>query len=308
MFDMEKIGIGIDIGGTEIKAAKFNLITGEILHQKMLPTEDGKLVDGKPAFVNSVRQLIEDFSNDAGPKLSNIGLSAPGLVQKNGRAIGYMPGRLQGIEGLDWTSLIDSNLIIHVINDAHAALMGEVWQGAAKCLSDVVMLTLGTGVGGAIMTDGKLLKGSIGRAGHLGHMSIDFEGAPDICATPGSIEDAIGNATIIERSDSRFKTTHDLIDAYAEGDEFAKEVWLKSLRALAASLVSLINILDPERIVIGGGIAKAGDNLFGPLKDLLVTREWRPDNHSVKVVPAELGFWAGTYGAVYNSLINSQSV
>ena len=302
---MDKIGIGIDIGGTEIKAAKFNLISGKMLDQKMFPTKDGEVVDGEPAFVNSVRKLIDEFSKEAEPKLSNIGLSAPGLVQKNGRAIGYMPGRLQGIEGLDWTTLIDSNLTVHVINDAHAALMGEVWQGAAKCLSDVVMLTLGTGVGGAIMTDGKLLKGNIGRAGHLGHMSVDFEGAPDICATPGSIEDAIGNATIMERSNSQFKTTHDLIAAYADGDDFAKEVWLKSLRALASSLVSLINILDPERIVIGGGIAKAGDKLFEPLKVLLSTREWRPDNHSVKVVPAELGFWAGTYGAVYNSVLNA---
>ena len=115
---MDKIGIGIDIGGTEIKAAKFNLISGKMLDQKMFPTKDGEVVDGEPAFVNSVRKLIDEFSKEAEPKLSNIGLSAPGLVQKNGRAIGYMPGRLQGIEGLDWTNLIDSNLTVHVINDA----------------------------------------------------------------------------------------------------------------------------------------------------------------------------------------------
>ena len=183
-----------------------------MLEQKMVPTEDGKLIDNVPAFVSSVRKLIDDFSGQAGKKLSNIGLSAPGLVQKNGRAIGYMPGRLQGIQGLDWSNLIDSDHIVHIINDAHAALMGEVWQGSAKCLSDVIMITLGTGVGGAVMSDGKLLKGAIGRAGHLGHMSVNFEGAPDICSTPGSIEDAIGNATILERSSSRFETTHDLID------------------------------------------------------------------------------------------------
>tara|TARA_B100000900_G_scaffold193857_1_gene163949 strand:- start:112 stop:1020 length:909 start_codon:yes stop_codon:yes gene_type:complete len=301
---MDKIGIGIDIGGTEIKAALFNLISGKILEQRMVPTEDGKLIDDSPAFVSSVRKLIDDFSGQAGEKLSNIGLSAPGLVQKNGRAIGYMPGRLQGIEGLDWTNLIDSDHIVHVINDAHAALMGEVWQGSAKCLSDVIMITLGTGVGGAVMSDGKLLKGSIGRAGHLGHMSVNFEGTPDICSTPGSIEDAIGNATILERSSSRFETTHDLIDAYASGDNYASEVWMESLRALAAALVSLINVLDPERIVIGGGIAKAGKHLFDPLEELMSSREWRPDGHSVKIVPASLGFWAGAYGAAYNSVLN----
>ena len=263
------------------------------------------MIDDSPAFVSSVRKLIDDFSDQAGEKLSNIGLSAPGLVQKNGRAIGYMPGRLQGIEGLDWSNLIDSDHIVHVINDAHAALMGEVWQGSAKCLGDVIMITLGTGVGGAVMSDGKLLKGSIGRAGHLGHMSVNFEGTPDICSTPGSIEDAIGNPTILERSSSRFKTTHDLIDAYASGDNYASEVWMESLRALAATLVSLINVLDPERIVIGGGIAKAGKHLFDPLEELMSSREGRPDGHSVKIVPASLGFWAGAYGAAYNSVLNS---
>ena len=103
----------------------------------MVPTEDGKLIDESPAFVRSVKEIIHDLSTEAGDKLSNIGLSAPGLAQKNGRAIGYMPGRLEGIEGLDWTSLIDSDHVVHVINDAQAALMGEVWQGAAKCLGDV---------------------------------------------------------------------------------------------------------------------------------------------------------------------------
>ena len=158
---MDKIGIGVDIGGTEIKAALFDLISGKMVQQRMVPTEDGKLIDESPAFVRSVKEIIHDLSSEAGDKLSNIGLSAPGLAQKNGRAIGYMPGRLEGIEGLDWTSLIDSDHVVHVINDAQAALMGEVWQGAAKCLGDVIMMTLGTGVGGAVMSDGKLLKGVI---------------------------------------------------------------------------------------------------------------------------------------------------
>ena len=301
---MDKIGIGVDIGGTEIKAALFDLISGKMVQQRMVPTEDGKLIDESPAFVRSVKEIIHDLSSEAGDKLSNIGLSAPGLAQKNGRAIGYMPGRLEGIEGLDWTSLIDSDHVVHVINDAQASLMGEVWQGAAKCLGDVIMMTLGTGVGGAVMSDGKLLKGVIGRAGHLGHMSISYDGPPDICSTPGSIEDAIGNATILERSEGRFETTHGLIEAYASGDKYAEEVWMKSLRALAATLVSLINILDPERIVIGGGIAKAGRYLFDPLEELMRSREWRPDGHSVKIVPAKLGFWAGTYGAVYNAMLS----
>ncbi|MCS5659801.1 MAG: ROK family protein, partial [Dehalococcoidia bacterium] len=223
--------------------------------------------------------------------------------QKNERAIGYMPGRLEGLEGLDWTTALNMDIEIQVVNDAHAALLGEVWQGSARWMNDVIMLTLGTGVGGAILTGGKLLKGSIGRAGHLGHMTVDFEGEPDICSTPGSIEDAIGNATITERSGGKFSTTHELVAAYADGDEEAKEIWLRSLRALAAALVSLVNVIDPERIVIGGGIAKAGEHLFGPLEKLVREREWQPDGKVVTIVPAGLGYWAGTYGAVYNALL-----
>ena len=126
---MDKIGIGVDIGGTEIKAALFDLISGKMVQQRMVPTEDGKLIDESPAFVRSVKEIVSDLSAEAGDKLSNIGLSAPGLAQKNARAIGYMPGRLEGIEGLDWTSLIDSDHVVHVINDAQAALMGAKVTG-----------------------------------------------------------------------------------------------------------------------------------------------------------------------------------
>ena len=102
-------------------------------------------------------------------------------------------------------------------------LLGEVWQGAAKCLGDVIMMTLGTGVGGAVMSDGKLLKGVIGRAGHLGHMSINYDGHPDICSTPGSIEDAIGMRLSLKevraiRDNSR------LIETYASGNKYAESL------------------------------------------------------------------------------------
>ncbi len=300
---MDKCGIGIDIGGTEIKAASFDLVSGKMLSKETAPTQDGAFTNGIPSFVGSVNKLVTDLLSDLGQKLSVIGVSAPGLVQKNERAIGYMPGRLEGLEGLDWTTALNMDIEIQVVNDAHAALLGEVWQGSARCMNDVIMLTLGTGVGGAILTGGKLLKGSIGRAGHLGHMTVDFEGEPDICSTPGSIEDAIGNATITERSGGKFSTTHELVAAYADGDEEAKEIWLRSLRALAAALVSLVNVIDPERIVIGGGIAKAGEHLFDPLEKLVREREWQPDGKVVTIVPAELGYWAGTYGAVYNVLL-----
>ncbi|SVE33163.1 uncharacterized protein METZ01_LOCUS486017, partial [marine metagenome] len=123
---MDKCGIGIDIGGTEIKAASFDLVSGKMLSKETAPTQDGAFTNGIPSFVGSVNKLVTDLLSDLGQKLSVIGVSAPGLVQKNERAIGYMPGRLEGLEGLDWTTALNMDIEIQVVNDAHAALLGEV--------------------------------------------------------------------------------------------------------------------------------------------------------------------------------------
>ena len=147
------------------------------------------------------------------------------------------------------------------------------------------------------MVDGNLLLGHIGRAGHLGHVSLDPDGEPDICGTPASLEIAIGNCTIEERTQGRFKTTHDLIAAHDSGDAFASEIWLKSVRDLAVGIGGLINVLDPEVVIVGGGISRAGDALFGPLREHLNAVEWRPTGQQVRVVPAELGEFAGACGA-----------
>jgi glucokinase len=174
--------------------------------------------------------------------------------------------------------------------------------GAARGFKNVILLTLGTGVGGAAMVDGRLLRGHIGRAGHLGHSSLDPDGPPDCAGTPGSIEVAIGNCTIEERSGGRFHTTHDLIAAHLKGDAEASEIWLKSVKALAAAVCSFINILDPEAVIVGGGIARAGAALFGPLQRFLERMEWRPGGHRARILPAQLGEYAGAFGAARNSL------
>ena len=210
-----------------------------------------------------------------------------------------MPGRMEGLAGFDWPAFLQRE--VRVLNDAHAALLGEIWQGAAKGLRDVVLLTLGTGVGGAVVSDGRLLRGHIGRAGHLGHVSLDPHGAPDIANTPGSLEDAIGNVTIAKRSGGRFKTTRELIDAVSRGDAFAEKVWSESLRALAAGIASLINCFDPECILLGGGIAAGSrDLLLKPLEHWLEEFEWRPGGHRVRLGITALGEWAGAHGAAWN--------
>jgi len=119
---------------------------------------------------------------------------------------------------------------------------------------------------------------------------------------PGSLEVAIGNWNIRERSGGRFETTHGLVAAYVAGDAEAARVWLESVRALACAIGSFANILDPEAVLIGGGIARSGAALFEPLQHFLDEVEWRPGGGRVKLLPAALGELAGAYGAAFNAL------
>lgn len=298
----KNLGIGIDLGGTLIKAAAIDLVSGALLHKDTRATRDGEeSVDGPPAWAAAVRDLVDVLEAQLPQSASVIGISAPGLADRESTRIRFMPGRLQGLENLVWSEFLGRDSV-PVLNDAHAALMGEIWQGAARGMQDVVLLTLGTGVGGAIVSDGRLLRGHLGRAGHLGHVTVDFEGPPDICNTPGSLEDAIGNCTAGERFGGMFENTHALIEACQDGHAVATAIWRRSVRALAAAIASIVNTVDPECVLLGGGIAEAGDVLFNPLNDFLEKFEWRPGGHKVKILPAQLGEWAGTHGAAFFAL------
>jgi glucokinase len=298
---MEKFALGIDLGGTRVKHVLVSE-SGQTVDQGAHDFKQHEAMDWKSSIQYMVRQIQDRFPDHP----LSIGLSAPGLVALDGLSIRHMPGRLQGLEGLVWTEALNHPAPIPVLNDAHSALLGEVWRGVARGMQNVVMITLGTGVGGAAMVDGHLLKGHIGRAGHLGHISQQVYGPPDICRTPGSLEWNIGNCTIKDRTNGRFTSTHDLVQASIEGDPFAKGVWERSVRYLAAGLTSFINILDPEAIVIGGGIAESGRTLFEPLQKALNEMEWHVQDHRVSILKASLGEYAGAYGAAFQSLENQQ--
>jgi glucokinase len=288
--------VGLDIGGTQIKLATFSP-DGKTTGNWTRETVD-RTVKGIPPFAETVRQMLSEF---AAPD-ARIGIAAPGLVSGDGRSIAFQPGKLHGIENFDWAKFLETTTAIPVLNDAHAALLGEVWQGAASGCRDAILLTLGTGVGGAILSDGKLLKGSIGRAGHLGHVSVCEDDERSIFGTPGSLEAAMGNYSVSKRSNGRFASSLELVKAHQTGDAAATELWLKSIRTLARGITSFINVLDPEIVIIGGGIAQSGKYLFEPLAKFMDEMEWRPGNHRVRIVPAALGEWAGTYGAAWNAV------
>jgi glucokinase len=286
---MENV-IGIDLGATRIKGVAIDA-NGNLLHQHYEPTIDTDDAIWKDAVAKAVREIQDKIQNTG----TTIGISAPGLPNIDNSAIAFMPGRLQGLENFIWTNFLGTRTF--VLNDAIAALMAESRYGAARGRKNVVMLTLGTGVGGAILINGKPYQGAFQKAGHIGHMVIDSEGEPDIIGMPGSLEDAIGNCTIEKRSFGKFTTTHQMLEAYRVGDSFAAEIWIKSVKKLAIGLATLTNILSPEMIILGGGITEAGDDLFNPLEEFMGQYEWRAGGNKTTIVKAGYGDLAGAVGA-----------
>jgi len=284
------IAIGIDLGGTRIKAVAIDA-EGNLLHQLYLPTNDGD----EMVWTNSVTQAVNELKKEIDKQDVVIGISAPGLPNENNTTIAFMPGRLQGLENFDWTSFLRQQT--WVLNDGIAAMVAEAKFGAAKNKKNVVMLTLGTGVGGAILINGKPYQGAFNKAGHIGHMVINDEGDCDVTGMPGSLEESIGNITVEKRSQGKFTSTHQLLNAYRNDDVLAKEVWLRSVKKLAIGLASVTNILSPETIVLGGGITECGKDLFEPLKEYMIKYEWRAGGNGVEIVKAEFGDIAGAIGA-----------
>jgi glucokinase len=282
--------IGIDLGGTKIKAV-FIDENGNVKHQHFAETKDGEDAQWK----NTIAEAIDNISQKINQYDCPIGISAPGIPDENNQCIAFMPGRMKGLENFSWRDHLKRN--VHVLNDAVAALMAEARFGVCRNTKHAIMLTLGTGVGGAILINGQPYQGAFNKAGHLGHMVIDHLGEADITGIPGSLEDCIGNCTILKRTEGKFSSTHELIAAAENGNAWAKEIWLRSVRQLAIGISSLTNILSPEVVVIGGGIAEAGDALFLPLEQFMEQYEWRTGGNKVEIKKAAHHDLAGAIGA-----------
>lgn len=288
---MSGIGIiGIDLGGTRIKGVAVDA-NGNVLYRVYTPTNDGEGEVWKKAIAITVNELKEKLKAD---KIV-VGISAPGLPNKENTAIGFMPGRLEGLENFIWSDYLGCKT--YVLNDGVAALVAEAKTGAAKESSNVVMITLGTGVGGALLINKQAYQGSFNKAGHIGHMVIDSNDDCDVTGMPGSLEECIGNCSIEKRTKGKFTSTHELLKAYHNGDTLAKDVWLTSVKKLAIGLASASNLISPDTIVVGGGIAEANDDLFIPLNKWFDEFEWQPGGIRPKIVKAVHGDLAGAIGA-----------
>ncbi len=283
--------IGIDLGCTNIKGVLVNE-EGKLLEELQCQTNEKEERQWKSA----VAEIVHALSKKANGLPVPVGLSAPGLASSNNDCIVLMPDRLAGLEKFIWTDFL--GMPTYVLNDAHAALMAEARFGAAKGYQNVVLLTLGTGVGGGLFIRGELQQGLLQRAGHFGHVSLDADSdACDVTNMPASLENAIGDLTVSIRSFGKYTSTVELVEAYRKGEPIAQYVWLHSIKKLAVGLCSFINIISPELIVIGGGISRAGDDLFHPLKEFMAIFEWQHSGVRTPVVPAMYSEFSGAIGA-----------
>ena len=285
-----EVYIGIDLGGTRIKGVAIDT-GGNILHQTYTPTNDGEGEVWKAA----IAKTVSDLKQKLGTEKIAIGISAPGLPNNNNTAIGFMPGRLEGLENFIWSDYLQSPC--YVLNDGVAALVAEAKTGAAKESINAVMVTLGTGVGGGLLINKQPYQGSFNKAGHIGHTVVDSNGDCDVTGMPGSLEECIGNCTVEKRSKGKFTSTKDLIDAATNGDEEAKNIWHTSIKKLAMALASASNFISPDTIIVGGGIAEANDALFVPLNKWFDEFEWQPGGVRPQIVKAMHADLAGAIGA-----------
>ncbi len=296
---MLKKAIGIDLGGTRIKGVAIDH-TGKLIHQVYTPTNDS---DGQ-SWKTAIRDTILELKQRIGENEFVTGISAPGIPDAENSCISFMPGRLQGLEGFKWTDYLGHSA--YVMNDAIAALAAEAKFGSAAGVKNAILLTLGTGVGGAVLIEGKIYQGAFQKAGHLGHLTVDNRGERDICNLPGSLEDAIGNCTVAKRSYNKYQYNHELLEDYRKGDPFATWLWLDSIQKLAVGIASLTNILSPETVVLGGGLTAAGDDLFKPLENFMDHYEWRAGGNCTRIVKATFGDIAGAIGAASFAIMQTE--
>jgi glucokinase len=297
--------LGIDIGGTDIKLGIVEG-EGEIRSSGKIPTRPA---EGPEAAAARVRAWLADNARGLGP-IAAAGVDCAGLVD-GARGFLHASPNLGGWENVPLRDIFERALGVSAIveNDANAAAYGEWAMGAGRGMRNFVCLTLGTGVGGGIIVDGALYRGSSGFAGEIGHTVIDAGGPPCACGNRGCLEALIGANAIVARAlgmlakagESRSAwggapTVETLSRAAASGDAVAAAAFAETGRWLGIALANVVHILAPEAIAIGGGVAGAGDFILEPARATVRECVMGGSTASVRIVPAELGNRASFIG------------
>jgi len=280
--------IGVDLGGTAIKMGRFSP-KGECLNAVTLPTPQPPYPD---AVLKAVVQGIQELDPD--DRAIAIGMGIPGPVDAAGRVA-------RRAINLGWYDVPVSDTLEHVTakptvicNDANCAGLGEAWLGAGSQFQNLILLTLGTGVGGAIILNGELFVGRDGTAGELGLITLDYNGPPCNSGNRGSLEQHVSVQAIRRRQGCE---PHELDQRARQGAPAAIAFWQEYGRELAAGIASLVYVLTPEAVIIGGGISAASDLFFPSLMSELEARVLPTSRNNLHCLRATLGNQAGMVGA-----------
>lgn len=297
--------IAADLGGTNLRAASISR-EGAILHQTKIRTPRTDQPDDiVRAFIAGMNECGER-TVAAGGRVGALSIAVPGTIDARTGTVLKAPN-VPSLQGFALGAAMEaaSGLPVIISNDADAAAMGEVWQGAARGRNDIIMLTLGTGVGGGVVMGGELWRGSHSAAGELGHVTLEAYGEPCPCGARGCLE-VYASATAIVRmareagiAGAATLTARDVYDKAKAGDLAALEVFRRMGSYLGIGIASLINVLDPELVVIGGGVAAGWDAFIEHIKREVQARAFSAVGKSVEVVPASCGDDAGILGAAY---------
>jgi glucokinase len=300
--------IAVDLGGTK-------LLTGLVDREGVARRRTVQATDlsGENELLAQVERAITELGGDG---FAALGVGVPSTIdQRAGRAVSSVNIPLAGVDLRDHLER-RFGVPVMIENDANAAALAEHRLGAGRGTRHMVMLTLGTGVGGGLIIDGRLYRGAIGAAGELGHITLDIDGPPcqGFCPGRGHLEalasgtaaDALVERTAAERPDGdlgRARASGRALDAKvavelaAEGPGDARGLLELIGFRLGVGIATFVNVFNPELVVLGGGFARAGDLLFEPARRVVAERALSPAGDLVRIVPALLGAEAGLIGA-----------
>ena len=291
---------GIDVGGTFTKAALIDR-TGKILARTQIPSSN---FSDKNHFGRVLRQTVLYLASEAGGRMSDIRggcVGVPGPVDSD-RGVVLSLTNIPGWSHFPLTKFLRRFFTcpVYVENDANCMALAESRLGAARGASHAVCLTLGTGVGGGIILDRRIYRGPFYLGGEVGHMPLGVNGPACECGGRACLEQYVGNKAIMNRVKKAYGKEIPLEEVSSRasaGHPKARKIWDETARYLAQGVACMVNVLNPEVVVIGGGVSHAGRVLFGPLRIYARRHAMRHLKSRLKIVPASLGNDAGFLGA-----------
>lgn len=310
---MKKYRIGVDVGGTNVKLALVDL-NGKIVYSNTTPTRADLGYEHSIANIqNAIEELMKE-TNTNKDVIEAIGFGLPGQIDYQAGIVRILPNMPGWVE-IPVAKIMEEKFHIttKLDNDVRVATLGELKYGAGKGCNNLVCITVGTGIGSGLVFNGKLIRGARNAAGEIGHIKMTMGDGPICgCGDYGCFEAYASGPSIVAEAkeyikggkSSKFKelATEELspyivAQAALQGDVVAKRIYAKMGEIIGLGLTSVINLLNPERVIIGGGVADAGEILFGPIRETIAKRAMPIQAASVEIVPAELGNTAGVIGA-----------